>query len=186
MQVRLSVEGQKMDAGYSMERPPHFSFFLSHGKEGVVDGERYKQTPEIVDAWERLIPAFDAKEKDLAFIRWDQLTRADNPEVVIFFARPEVMSGLFIFANFNKGDPNGVICPMGAGCNSIPDYLRLEQQTENPKVVLGMSDRRLRPALRAARYADDGIPYEAVFEDGRVHGGEFPHHEDVGDREEED
>ena len=66
------------------------------------------------------------------------LTETDNPDVVIFFARPEVMSGLFTLANFDQTDPNGVICPMGAGCSSIILYPWPEQQKDEPKVVLGM------------------------------------------------
>ncbi|MEI8331227.1 MAG: hypothetical protein WCF90_06205 [Methanomicrobiales archaeon] len=45
--------------------------------------------------------------------RWDLLTEEDNPEGVIFFTRPKVMSGISTLANFDHGDPNGVICPMG-------------------------------------------------------------------------
>jgi hypothetical protein len=136
----VTCRGGLMYTGYSCERPQGFRYFLSTGKEGVVEGERYKQTPEIVDAWEKLIPFFDAKGKNLHLTRWDQLTEEDNPEVVIFFARPEVMSGLFSLANFDRADPNGVICPMGAGCSSIVYYPWLEQQKADPKVVMGMFD----------------------------------------------
>jgi len=143
----ITCRGGLMYSGYSHERPPDFRYFLSNGKPGGVEGERYKQTPELVDAWERLIPPFSMEGKDLAFTRWDQLTAADNPEVVVFFARPEVMSGLFSLANFDQGDPNGVICPMGAGCSSIIYYPWFEQQKENPKVVLGMFDPSARPCV---------------------------------------
>lgn len=136
----VTCHGGLMYTGYSCERPPNFRYFLSHGKEGVVEGERYKQTPAIVDAWENLLPPFDSQGKVLLFTRWDQLTEQDNPEVVIFFARPEVVSGLFTLANFDRADPNGVICPMGSGCSSIVYYPWLEQQKADPKVVMGMFD----------------------------------------------
>jgi len=136
----VTCRGGLMYTGYSRERPPGFRYFLSTGKEGVVEGERYKQTPEIVDAWEKLIPPFDAAGKHLVFTRWDQLTEADNPEVVVFFARPEVMSGLFTLANFDRSDPYGVVTPMGAGCATIVYYPWMEQQKDDPKVVMGMFD----------------------------------------------
>jgi hypothetical protein len=66
---------------------------------------------------------------------------------VIFFARAEVLSGLFTLANFDQSDPNGVICPMGAGCSSIIYYPWLEQQKEDPKAVLGMFDPSARPCV---------------------------------------
>ena len=143
----ITCGGGLMYAGYSDKRPPNFRYFLSHGKEGVVGGERYKQTPEIVDAWERLIPAFSSQGKDLVFTRWDKLDEKDNPEVVVFFARPEVMSGLYTLANFDRSDPNGVICPMGSGCSSIIYYPWLDQQKDDPKVVLGMFDPSARPCV---------------------------------------
>lgn len=138
----LTCRGGLMYTGFCAERPPSFRFFLSFGKEGVVEGERYKQTPEIVDAWGKLIPPVSSQGKQLVFTRWDQLTEGDNPGVVVFFARAEVMSGLFTLANFDRSDPNGVICPMGAGCSSIVYYPWLEQQKEETdrKVVLGMFD----------------------------------------------
>lgn len=143
----ITCRGGLMYTGYSHERPPDFRYFLSYGKPGGVEGERYKQTPELVDDWEKLIPFFPSLGKDLVITRWDQLTEQDNPEVVIFFARPEVMSGLFTLANFDQSDPNGVICPMGAGCSSIIYYPWLEQQKESPKVVLGMFDPSARPCV---------------------------------------
>ena len=144
----VTCNGGRMYTGYSGGRPQGFRYFLSTGKEGVVEGERYKQTPEIVDAWEKLIPAFDAQGKELLFTRWDQLAESDNPEVVIFFARPEVMSGLFTLANFDRADPNGVICPMGAGCTSLVYYPWLEQQKADPKVIMGMFDPSARKCVQ--------------------------------------
>ncbi|MBN2735240.1 MAG: DUF169 domain-containing protein [Methanomicrobiaceae archaeon] len=127
-------------SGYSHQLPPHFRYFLSSGKEGIIEGERYKKTPEIVDEWEKLIPKHPPHKNYLHVKRWDKLTEKDNPEVVVFFARPEVMSGLFTLANFDQSIPNGVICPMGSGCSSILLYPWLEQQKDDPKVILGMFD----------------------------------------------
>lgn len=143
----ITCGGGLMFTGYSGTRPPGFRFFLSHGREGVVEGERYKQTPEIVDAWEKAYVPFSSQGKEMVFTRWDQLTEKDNPEVVIFFARPEVLSGLFTLANFDQSDPNGVICPMGAGCSTIIHWPWLEQQKDDPKVVLGMFDPSARPCV---------------------------------------
>jgi len=144
----VSCRGGLMYTGYSCERPQGFRYFLSHGKEGVVEGERYKKTPEIVDAWERQIPPFPAPAKDLVFTRWDKLDGSDDPAVAIFFARPEVVSGLFTLANFDRSEPDGVICPMGSGCSSIIYYPWLEQQKDDPKVILGMFDPSARKCVQ--------------------------------------
>ncbi|MDD1724762.1 MAG: DUF169 domain-containing protein [Methanospirillum sp.] len=81
------------------------------------------------------------------FRRWDHLGEGDTPQVVIFFARPEVFSGLFTLANYNRADPFGVIAPMGAGCSSTVHYPWHEQQAEDPKAILGMMDPSARPCI---------------------------------------
>jgi len=136
----ITCRGGLLYTGYATERSPDFRYFLSHGGPGGVEGERYKQTPELVDEWQKNIESLPTGGKSIVFIRWDHLTASDNPEVVIFFARPEVLSGLFTLANYDESDPNGVICPMGAGCSSLIHYPWLEQQKENPRAVLGMFD----------------------------------------------
>jgi uncharacterized protein (DUF169 family) len=147
-QESLTCSGAKYYLGYSTERAPEFRYFLSTGKPGVIEGERYKRTPEIVDETDRYREHIAAEGKCYTFKRWDQLTEDDTPEVVIFFARPEVLSGLFTLATFDQADPNGgVICPFGSGCGSIIFYPWLEQQKENPKAVLGMFDPSARPCV---------------------------------------
>ncbi|MDD1717693.1 MAG: DUF169 domain-containing protein [Methanoregulaceae archaeon] len=147
-QESLTCSGAKFFLGYSTERSPEFRYFLSYGKPGVVEGERYKRTPEIVDEATRPAEHIPGMGKCYTFKRWDHLTEEDSPEVVIFFARPEVLSGLFTLANFDQTDPNGgVVCPFGSGCGSMIYYPWLEQQKENPKAVLGMFDPSARPCV---------------------------------------
>jgi hypothetical protein len=147
-QESLSCSGAKFFLGYTSERSPEFRYFLSFGKPGVVEGELYKRTPEIVDEASRHQEHIPAEGKCYTFKRWDQLTEDDAPEVVIFFARPEVLSGLFTLANFDQTDPNGgVICPFSSGCGTIIYYPWLEQQKKNPKAVLGMFDPSARPCV---------------------------------------
>jgi hypothetical protein len=147
-QESLSCSGSQYYLGYTTERRPEFRYFLSAGKPGEVEGERYKRTPEIVDQMDTDQGHIPALGKCYTFKRWDHLTGADNPEVVIFFARPEVLSGLFTLANFDQSDPHGgVICPFGAGCGSIIYWPWMEQQKEHPKAVLGMFDPSARPCV---------------------------------------
>ena len=143
----IGCRGGKFYLGYEGERFPDFRYFLSYGKSGVIEGERYKQTPEIVDELDREFIRIPTKGKSITFKRWDHLTPEDNPDAVIFFARPEVLSGLFTLANFDRSDPNGVICPFGSGCSSIFYYPWLEQQKEDPKVIFGMFDPSARPCV---------------------------------------
>lgn len=133
--------------GYDTHRNEHFRYFLSTGKTGVVEGERYKKSPEIVDQSDAYHQFLPLPGKYYTFKRWDALTEADNPNVVIFFARPEVLSCLFTLANFDQAEPDGVIAPFGSGCSSIIHYPRLEEKSAHPRAVLGMFDPSARPCV---------------------------------------
>jgi uncharacterized protein (DUF169 family) len=143
----VTCSGGLFFMGYDTKRSEHFRYFLSSGEPGVVEGERYKRTPEIVDEWDARHVSLPADDKCYTFRRWDKLEPEDNPDVVIFFARPEVLSALFTLANFDQADPDGVICPFGSGCSSIIHYPRLEQMSDHPRAVLGMFDPSARPCV---------------------------------------
>jgi hypothetical protein len=85
--------------------------------------------------------------KNIVFKRWDKLTEDDNPAVVIFFARPDVLSGLYTLANFDQTDPNMTITPFGAGCGTIVHYPYLESLSDNPRAIIGMFDPSARPCV---------------------------------------
>lgn len=124
---------------------PDFEYFLSCGIQDRVEGERYKKTPEIVTALMDKLPRFQAPAKYILFKRWDQLNESDHPEVVIFFARPDLLSGLFTLAGFEEDHPDAVMAPFAAGCGSIVLYPYLESQNHRQRAVLGMFDVSARP-----------------------------------------
>ena len=72
------------------------------------------------------------------------------PLVVIFFAPPDVLSGLFTLANYDEPQPNGVIAPFCAGCASIVDYPYKELESSTPRAVLGMFDVSARPCVSSS------------------------------------
>ncbi|MGA2112604.1 MAG: DUF169 domain-containing protein [Anaerolineales bacterium] len=143
--------GGKRYTGFSKNLRPNFEFFLSCGIPGEMEGERYKQSPELVRAYLESHPPFDAPGKYLVFKRWDQLADGETPLAVIFFARPDVLSGLFALANYDSADPQAVITPMGSGCASIIGYPYEETKSKNPKCVLGLFDVSARPCVPADR-----------------------------------
>jgi hypothetical protein len=139
--------GGKRYSGFSKQLRPHFEYFLSCGIPGEVEGERYKKSPELVEEYLKNHPPFEAPGRYLVFKRLDKLAQDENPFAVIFFAAPDVVSGLFALANYDRSDPYGVITPMGSGCASIISYPFYEAGSENPKCVLGMFDVSARPCV---------------------------------------
>ena len=137
--------GGKRYLGFTQEIMPDFEYFLSCGIPGKVEGERYKKTPQLVLEYNRRMPSFKAPEEKIVFKRWDMLGEEDNPEVVIFFAQPDVLSGLFTLANFDETDLNAVFAPFCSGCGAIVLYPYLEKKLPSPRAVLGMFDVSARP-----------------------------------------
>jgi uncharacterized protein (DUF169 family) len=140
--------GAQRYLGYAPEMRKDFEYFLSCGIPGEMEGERYKQTPEIVLETQKIMHMIPSKDKFVIFKRWDKLEEQDEPEVVIFFAKPDVLSGLFTLANFDRVEPDdGVFAPFGAGCGSIIHYAYLEKEKEKPRAVIGMFDPSARPCV---------------------------------------
>ena len=139
--------GWKRYTGYSPSLRPKFEYFLSCGIPGELEGERYKKSPDLVNRFVVCHPALQAPARFLVFKRWDRLAAQDRPSAVVFFASPDVLSGLFTLANFDRAEPNGVFSPMGSGCSTIVSYPWWEAQTEQPRCVLGMFDVSARPQV---------------------------------------
>jgi hypothetical protein len=137
--------GGKRYSGFSTKLRPKFEYFLSCGIPGEIEGERYKKSPDLVKAHLENHPPFEAPGKYLVFKRCDKLAQEEQPLAVIFFATPDVLSGLFALANYDIAEAHGVIAPMGSGCASIINYPYIEANSENPRCVLGMFDVSARP-----------------------------------------
>ena len=137
--------GGRRYLGFAEKIMPNFEYFLSCGIPGKLRGERYKKSPELVKEAMKYAPAFKAPARFIVFKRWDMLEKSDNPEVVIFFAQPDVLSGLFTLANFDEAEPNAVFAPFGAGCSTIVQYPYLEKDSQRPRGVIGLFDVSARP-----------------------------------------
>ncbi len=139
--------GGKRFTGFREEVRPDFEYFLSCGIPHKMEGERYKKSPELVKEMLKAWSGFRAPGKYLVFKSFDALANGDEPEAVVFFAPPDVLSGLFTLANFDEGAPDGVICPFCAGCCAIVQYPYLEKNQARPRAVLGMFDVSARPCV---------------------------------------
>jgi len=144
----VSCGGGKRYLGFAQEIMPNFEYFLSCGIPGKLEGERYKKSPELVKEAMKKLPHFKAPARYIVFKRWDKLEESDNPDVVVFFSPPDVLSGLFTLTSFDETDPNGVFAPFSAGCGSIVQYPYLEKDSDRPRGVLGMFDVSARPCVQ--------------------------------------
>jgi len=141
--------GGKRYLGFTHEIMPDFEYFLSCGIPGKLEGERYKKSPQIVLETFKKQPRFEAAGKYVVFKRWDKLEPADEPAVAIFFASPDVLSGLFTLAGFDEIETEAVVAPFGAGCATIAQYPYLQGLSDHPRAVIGMFDVSARPFVES-------------------------------------
>ncbi len=142
----LGCAGAKRYLGFKKTIREGFNYFLSCGND-EIEGERYIRTPEMVNELMKNQKMIERKGSNIIFKRWDKLSETDQPEVIIFFAKPDVIAGLFTLANFDQTEPNGTFTPFGAGCGSIIHYPYLEIDSDRPRAVIGMFDPSARPCV---------------------------------------
>ena len=147
----VKCPGGRRYLGFSRQLMPNFEYFLSCGIPGKLEGERYKKSPELVEQTMDSMEEFEAPATYAVFKRWDILDESEQPEVVIFLAHGDVLSGLFTLSNFDEPDTRGVIAPFGAGCSTIVRSPYLEARKERPRSVLGMFDVSARPCVSKNR-----------------------------------
>jgi hypothetical protein len=152
----VGCAGGKKWMGFTKDIRPNFEYFLSCGIPGKMEGERYKKSPELVKEVLGKMPVFSAPAPFMVFKRWDKLGQGDTPDVFIFYARPDVLSGLFTLASFDVAEPSGVFSPFGSGCSSIVMYPYLEKASAEPRCVIGMFDPSARPFV-----PDDALTFAA-------------------------
>ena len=143
----IGCGGGKLYLGFERKLAPNFEYFLSYGIPGKLEGERYKKSPDLVKEHMKYQKPSKAPGDYIIFKRIDRMEEGDKPLVAIFFAPPDVLSGLFTLANYDALQPNGVIAPFCAGCGSIVDFPLKELKSSEPRAILGMFDVSARPCV---------------------------------------
>lgn len=72
----------------------------------------------------------------------------EQPLVLVFFARPEVMTGLHSLVSYAAGTHNAVQSPFGAGCTNIIAWPLVYQQRGIECAVLGGFDPSARKFMK--------------------------------------
>jgi len=139
--------GGKRYMMFTDSMPQRFECYISHYPDGK--GERYKMHPEQVNQFWDNLPKLPTKGDNVIFKRWDQLEERDEPDAVIFFATPDVLSGLFTLTCFDSTAEDAVIAPFGAGCTNLIYYPYREELNGTGRAVLGLMDPSARKCAKA-------------------------------------
>ncbi len=119
--------------------------FLSTGIPGKLEGERYKKTPELALAFYEGSQPRPAPAPYLVFKRLDRFGPEETPEVVVWFAEPDLISALVVLAQFPREEEDAVLVRFTSGCGSIISLPLAEAERTPPRAVLGMFDVSARP-----------------------------------------
>ncbi|MGE4552722.1 MAG: DUF169 domain-containing protein [Desulfovibrionaceae bacterium] len=139
-------------AYYCSMMKPHLRFiehYVSTGFEGTpLQGERYMPNPDAMRKFLLRVNPRKAPGKYCIFKPLSQFTGGEEPEFVIFFARPEVLTGLFVQAVFATGDMDCVVSPFGAGCTGLLGWPLYYKEKGLEKAVLGGLDPSARKFMK--------------------------------------
>ncbi|MDH7577444.1 MAG: DUF169 domain-containing protein [Bacillota bacterium] len=151
--------------GFTRERDPHrFRYFLSTGIPGVIEGEGYKKSPELVDEVMKLNTDqyLPASGNYCVFKPVSLLSPEDEPEVVFFLVNPDQLSALVVLANYDLPGNDGVAALFGSGCSSLVLYPRLERLGKQ-RGIIGLTDVTVRKFL-PPEILSFAVPYERGLE----------------------
>ena len=106
----------------------------------VAEVEHYKQTREQVEEYIGRIGIRLSEKPYLNFVRLDQLEDPDEAEGILFFATPDVLSGLCSWAFYDNNDTDAVCVPFASGCCSIVTFAAKENASGDRRCFIGMLD----------------------------------------------
>lgn len=137
---------------YSGMFSPHLEMMVHYVTTGIpgtpFEGEHYLPSPESMRAFLKDTAPPEAPAKYCVVKPLGQFSSNEQPLVVVFFARPEVITGLHSLVSFATGDHQAVVSPFGAGCGGIIAWPLVYRQRGEERAVLGGFDPSARKFLK--------------------------------------
>ena len=115
----------------------------------VSETEHYKRTPEQVRRYIHNLDIQLAEKPYLNFIPIDKLSSFDDVEGILFFATPDVLSGLCSWAFYDNDADDAVSVRFASGCCSIVTFAVNENRKNGRSCFIGMLDPSARPLVPA-------------------------------------
>ncbi len=156
---RFGCLGGAFYLGFAKPQLDFITYYVSTGIPGQMEGERYLESPQVCRHFFDTIAPPPAPARFCVFKPISRFAPGEQPEVVIFFARAEIICGLNQLATFVTNDFEAVYSPFGAGCTNIVTWPLHYLSQGKLKAVLGGWD----PSDRKFFKADEisfAVPYE--------------------------
>ncbi|MBP5688044.1 MAG: DUF169 domain-containing protein [Muribaculaceae bacterium] len=107
--------------------------------------EKYKKTPEMVLDYVTRLGLERSSKPYLNFIRIDQAETFDGVEGLLFYATPDMLSGLCGWAFFDRNEDDAVVSMFGSGCSNVVSTTVAENRNRGYRCFLGLFDPSVRP-----------------------------------------
>lgn len=113
----------------------------------VSEVEHYKKSKEMVIDYVDSLGISISEKPYLNFVRVDQLEKWDAAEAILFFATPDMLSGLCTWAFYDNNSPDAVTTPFASGCAAAVTFAVNENRKGGRRCFLGMLDPSARPLV---------------------------------------
>lgn len=113
----------------------------------VSEIEHYKQTPEQVRQYVESLDIEITDKPYLNFVSVDKLTSWEGVEAVVFFATPDILSGLCTWTFFDNDAEDAVVTKFASGCAAVVSFATVENRKGGRRCFLGMFDPSARPLV---------------------------------------
>lgn len=133
--------------------------YVSTGIPNWTEGELYCDSPDELRRIFEYVDPRPAPCKYCVVKPISQFSEDEMPELVVFFTRPESLSGLHQLAAFVTNDPEVVASPWGAGCGNVVVWPLHYLSSGQNKAVIGGWD----PSARKFFKTDElsfTVPYK--------------------------
>lgn len=113
----------------------------------VSEVEHYKQSKEMVIDYVNNLHIQITNKPYLNFVRIDKLKNWDEAEAILFFATPDILSGLCTWAFYDNNSSDAVTTQFASGCAAIVSFAINENHKNGNRCFLGMFDPSARPLV---------------------------------------
>ncbi len=134
---RIGCFGGAYYLGFNPRQPDAATQFVSTGIPGGPPGERYIESPQAARTFFDTLSPVPASGRYCVVKPLSILAEDEEAEVIVFFARPEIVSGLHFLQMFVTQDQEGVRAPWGSACSSMVTMVRKYQSKGELKAVIG-------------------------------------------------
>lgn len=113
----------------------------------VSEVEHYKKRPDQVRSYVESLDIEITNKPYLNFVRVDKLDSWDGVEAVVFFATPDILSGLCTWTFFDNDAEDAVVTKFASGCAAVITFATVENRKGGRRAFLGMFDPSARPLV---------------------------------------